>query len=484
MKFDLNWFTTIPGLLITGGVLLLVIALIIFIITSVKGKKSKKKEEEAVAPVEQAQPVQAVQPQTVAPADNGVMQPNVAIQPQAPVNMGAGNNIPGGVTPLNTVTSTDAGMVNLDVTPTPTIPMDSNMQINPMSAVNQVSNIQSSAINQGPVQSVVPTADEMLAVQQTVPVVEASNIVAPNMPVVSNVETISSPIANDPVTVSTQAMPNVDVVSGAPTVESLNAEPLVGVQDTSVSNVGGTSVSSMPNVSNIPVLEAVPNVSNTPVIEAVDNNISNSGIEVLPSNDYGQIESLGVPSSDPYTNVSVNNAVNTVPVVNDPVAVSTPTVVTPVSSVSFSEQSPVSIYGGVSPVVPNVSNEINQPHPIYGGANPLENTQSVPIVNIASDNSYVAQDNSVNSQVEVMPEVSQYSANPVDFGVQQSSVSVQPQANVVSDVSAIPNINMNSQIPQQVVPNVQEVSNPQYVQQPIQQQVVMPQAAPQQVEIQ
>ena len=37
---DLSWFLTIPGILITGGVLLLIIALIIFISTI--GKKGKK----------------------------------------------------------------------------------------------------------------------------------------------------------------------------------------------------------------------------------------------------------------------------------------------------------------------------------------------------------------------------------------------------------------------------------------------------------
>ena len=41
-NFDLSFFTSIPGLLITGGVLLLLIALIIFIATgSKKGKKEK-----------------------------------------------------------------------------------------------------------------------------------------------------------------------------------------------------------------------------------------------------------------------------------------------------------------------------------------------------------------------------------------------------------------------------------------------------------
>ena len=42
-SFDLSFFTSIPGMLITGGVLLLLIALIIFIATgNKKGKKDKK----------------------------------------------------------------------------------------------------------------------------------------------------------------------------------------------------------------------------------------------------------------------------------------------------------------------------------------------------------------------------------------------------------------------------------------------------------
>ena len=49
-NFDLSFFTSIPGMLITGGVLLLLIALVIFIATgSKKGKKNKKGEEQNVA---------------------------------------------------------------------------------------------------------------------------------------------------------------------------------------------------------------------------------------------------------------------------------------------------------------------------------------------------------------------------------------------------------------------------------------------------
>ena len=43
MDFDLAWFTTLPGMLITGGVIVLLIALIIFIVSN---KKDKKKTPE------------------------------------------------------------------------------------------------------------------------------------------------------------------------------------------------------------------------------------------------------------------------------------------------------------------------------------------------------------------------------------------------------------------------------------------------------
>ena len=46
MKFDLSWFKTIPGLLITFGVVLLIVALIIFIVTSSKNKKECYKERQ------------------------------------------------------------------------------------------------------------------------------------------------------------------------------------------------------------------------------------------------------------------------------------------------------------------------------------------------------------------------------------------------------------------------------------------------------
>ena len=46
MNLDFNWFLTIPGLFITGGVILLIIALIILLLTNRKSKKEKNPLEE------------------------------------------------------------------------------------------------------------------------------------------------------------------------------------------------------------------------------------------------------------------------------------------------------------------------------------------------------------------------------------------------------------------------------------------------------
>lgn len=471
-KFDLNWFTTIPGLLITGGVLLLVIALIIFIITSVKGKKSKNNGSTAMAQ-DQVQP-QAVQtPQAIPVANNGMGQPNMNVQSQVDMsNNGIQNSIPMESAP-NIVTATDAGMMNLNVAPAPTIPMDANIQANSMPSLDQISNIQAPVMNQMPVENVVPTADEMLAVQQTTPIVDVSGVVAPDIPIVSNVDTISGNINNIPVTVPTQSVPNVEVVSSAPVIEGLNT---LGVQDVSGSNstVLPTEVS---NISNVSVMDSV---SNIPVIDSSNNSVNTPNIEVLSVADNDQIEHLTFSNNEPANSVVDSTFVNNIPA----------NIGTPVNNVSIQESQPtpeVSIYGGVSPIVPNINSEMNQTHQIYGGANPLENTQSVPIVNIANGDSYTAQDNLVNSQVEIMQNVNQYSATPtnqVNSAVQSVEPSIQPQVTISNDIPVVPNISVDSQFNQQAIPNVQGTPIPQYTQQPVQQQVVVPQVNSQQVGVQ
>ena len=42
MSFNFKWFTTIPGILITAGVVLLIVAFVLLILTGKKSKKEKK----------------------------------------------------------------------------------------------------------------------------------------------------------------------------------------------------------------------------------------------------------------------------------------------------------------------------------------------------------------------------------------------------------------------------------------------------------
>lgn len=429
MKFDLNWFTTIPGLLITGGVLLLVIALIIFIITSVRGKKNKNIGEDAVNTQTQVQsqvqeaPVTAtaVQAQPVG-VDNNVQQMGM-VQPQAgTIDVSSINAVQ--PAPLNTVTPTDVGMVNLNVAPAPTIPMES-VATSPV-----MPEVQRPSVN--PVESVMPTPDEMMAVQQAL----SSDAMQSAQPV--SVQPVVSEVQVAPVTsneilsaqtpsveISTQQVPGVEVVNSAPTVEVINTPSVEPVSMQPVVDVNSNGVIPNQTANVVPTLDVV-NPSDTAVVSPVDS------INVTPD----------------------------VPVLD----------VNPVIENNVVSQDPVSIYGGVSPVVPNVTNDINQPHQIYGGANPLENTQSVPIVNIANENSYVAQENVAPLQptVNVTP---QYTATPVA----PTFVNMpQESASVVLD-----------QVPPVAQPQVQPVQPvmPQYAQQPVIQPINQPMAQ-QQVGIQ
>lgn len=99
-NFDLSFFTSIPGMLITGGVLLLLIALIIFIATgSKKDKKDKKAEAESIGNTNN----------TV--AETPTVNANVATEPVEPVT----------TPPLDTTTVADAPQI---VVTTPEVPSE------------------------------------------------------------------------------------------------------------------------------------------------------------------------------------------------------------------------------------------------------------------------------------------------------------------------------------------------------------------------
>jgi len=203
MSFDLNWFTSIPGMLITGGVLLLLIALIIFIATA--GKKGKKSNEgaENVAPG---------QPQ-VDPND-GFPQPQVQAE----------------AAPMPTANEQTA-MPSMDMTEA-VKEMENQVvpEVQPEPAVDM----------NNPVQGFEPVVDPnpvvMPGPMETVPPVEA--VPTPPMEPVVPVQPFAEPVAPvmdipavEPVVQNDIAMPTVDV---APVVE----QPQV-VETTPVAIYGG-----------------------------------------------------------------------------------------------------------------------------------------------------------------------------------------------------------------------------------------------------
>lgn len=62
MAINFDWILTIPGMLITSGVLLLVIALIIFVVTTVKAKKEEAKGQDVALENAQETPIPDVAP--------------------------------------------------------------------------------------------------------------------------------------------------------------------------------------------------------------------------------------------------------------------------------------------------------------------------------------------------------------------------------------------------------------------------------------
>ena len=205
------------------------------------------------------------------------------------------------------------------------------------------------AQNESATQAVVATQTQVVQ-QPTVATTE------PVQPVTPAVESLTTP--QPIVTETPQSVEPVSIVSqpavetGAPIINQVPAEPAVFS-------------------AKIPE-EVVP----TPVVEPQTTPI-NEPIEMKVS------ESEPVEIVKPTVAVPTVNEVPTEPVVNTPSMFDTQAVEVPTSSYKAPvvENKERPIYGGVSQIVPPIPHEAAH-RPIYGGANPLENTQSVPIVEL------------------------------------------------------------------------------------------------------
>lgn len=329
MNFDLSWFTTIPGLFITGGVILLIIALVILIVT---GRKTKK-EKEALANDSQLNP-------------NNIQAGGVAVNP-------AMSGVPGMSSPGMPMTPAVDANVVAPVNPMPAIGDSAN--VNPMPMEMPISTPEVS----------VPTVDPMMgnSVMQDVNV----NPVASSEP--TNIGSVVTEPAADPFSSAPAATEDVAVVNPIPTVD-----PMMGNSTMQDVNVNPMVTSEPANVGNVVTEPVVADPFSAAPVAMED---------AAPVNP--------VPTVNQVMESSVMQDVNTSPMVapitTEPVSVA-PIATEPISTVQTMpealEQSAVPIepviYGGANPTVSDINLNQEGTHQIYGGADPLQNTQPIPAI--------------------------------------------------------------------------------------------------------
>lgn len=349
MNFDLSWFTTIPGLFITGGVILLIIALVILIIT---GKKTKK-EKEAQSADSNIQG--GVQPVPAMNANVGVPTMNAPVTPNPMMGV---NTSPTVAPTINTqpVMPNNDPMVGVN-SQMPEVNMNVNPVVNPNVTGNEVLGMPIDIPN-----VVDPMAVPMNDFNATNVNTDANNnlnMVQDNTYNSNVVETFN----NEP----TSVVP-VDAVSVAP-VEEIAVAPVESistpVESVPVAPIEMGSVMPESLTVNSPVTETAP-VVDVPLVNdttpIVDNNFGNQNVAETINQPLGQ-EIQGIPA-----------AVQDVPTYPAPEPIVTEPVVVPEPAVQ-----PV-IYGGANPTVSSINVNQDTNHQIYGGADPLQNTQPIPTV--------------------------------------------------------------------------------------------------------
>ena len=405
--FSLSWFTSIPGILITVGVLLLVAALIIFIVTSQKNKKKEQGNDQNVASMQVADPSLVAPSPTITPVsmDNGNQTVNQAVQVQPVAQIPAGTNM--APSPYSSTTSDNGAVIT---------PIDNSMQnLDALNSMGSSVYQNSSQVSAMPEQ---PYSQPSVTPEIVMPSPEIPTI-APSQDIVSN--PVSMEVSTEPM-MGQNSIPQIDT----PVMQSVETIP-------TLENV---SINANDNVANVGVTESiVPTVPDIAPVLAVQTDIVSSPVApevvapVIPTVEVAPQQTPVISSEAPASTPTLDN--NTVSPVQQKV-VATPDVSAP-------------IYGGVSPIVPDVSASQVIPQ-IYGGANPLENTQSVPISQIADDinqvnNTSVSNDgisqNIVDTPTPQVQPTSVSSAMPSSVQ-QEVSVNVPQTTNTVVQPTSVP----------------------------------------------
>ena len=273
-NFNLSFFTSIPGMLITGGVLLLLIALIIFIVTGNKDKKKKKDEvknevsdavattpsvdvavstEEAVNNLNQVNPTVETPTVTTPPVNTPLINGNTTVNNTASPTEGV---TPSTAEPITVVSSENT------VTP------DNNISSNVQASDSQPTNVgeDNSLGNVTPSPVVTPTVN-------VVPTEEVKPVVNPE-PTPSVVPTI------EPVTKTEEPVVNKEVETPVVTVNQTPEVEVVKQPEEHKAIYGGVS-SVIPNINvnndvHRPIYGGADPLENTGVVPTINNQVTST----------------------------------------------------------------------------------------------------------------------------------------------------------------------------------------------------------------
>ena len=257
-NFDLSFFTSIPGMLITGGVLLLLIALVIFIATgSKKDKKGKKGEAQNVEASIDNNTVVATPTVDTSVATEPVVMPTVETQPVTAVQ------------PVDTVNVVNAGNAVSD---------NSSISANTMD--NSVPTVENAPVD------VIVKAEEPAVVQTETPQVEVPKPVEPVITPMEEVQSNSNTNAN--------ANEPINVVPPTPVV----SEPM---------NSPNTEVAEAPTITIVDKEESIPQVE---MPQEEPKPIYGGASPVIPKIDVGEEHRPIYGGADPLENTGAIPTIN------------------------------------------------------------------------------------------------------------------------------------------------------------------------------
>ena len=207
---------------------------------------------------------------------------------------------------------------------------------------------------------------------------------------------VNSVATSEPVTVVAQPMES--SVQNQPTMNTMNESQVssdFGVPNIN-SNINNNPVSGAESMSPIPNSVVAPSQPVTNEAVVAQNEIQTITETVVPTVTQKTEETVKPEIPNVIQDNTASTSIPTITETN-PVVEETPKV---------NERL---IYGGASPVVPNIEVAHVEHRPIYGGANPLDNTQSIPVAHQAS----TPMNNSVNSTEASIPTIEPASVAPV-----------------------------------------------------------------------